>query len=369
LTIQPQLTNYAPADLNTIQNTYINNGYRVILPQRGNITQNGWTGVGYLAISTNPTGLQYILYGISSNLKGGYSDGSISPASVSPLVAATAPVQPPPRQIASNEPIDLATGAYLYDHDDLTVGTASFPFGLTLHRSYTSSNRYTSGPIGLKGLGQDSPIDGAAAIAEVYVAQDLLSDTTKPLAKLVIASLAQRWFMDRLINNTVNVAMGSQTEQCMLLADGNYNPQLGSSDRLRVQDEAYTLQYKDGITLTFNSAGNITSWQNPAGVTVTFTYNAASPPQLTAVSNGLGYNLTLSYNVANQLTSVSDTGGRSVAYAYDSAGNLSTFTDPLGNVTSFSYTPPGGTLTPGLLTQIFYPSLPARGPRVRHQYL
>jgi hypothetical protein len=167
-------------------------------------------------------------------------------------------VNPPPTQIASREPIDLATGAYLYEHDDLTVGTARFPFGLTFHRSYTSNNRSTSGPLGLgwshnfainttlnsdglKGLGQDAPIDGAAAIAEVYVAQDLLSDPNKPLAKLVIASLAQRWFMDRLINNTVNVAMGSQTEQFMLLADGSYNPQLGSSDRLSLQSGAYTL--------------------------------------------------------------------------------------------------------------------------------
>ncbi len=372
-TIQPQLTNYASADLNTIQ-TYINTGYRVILPQRGNITQNGWTGVGYLAMRTSSVG-QQLIYGISSNLKGGYSDGSILPASVPPLVAATAPVQPPPTQIASREPIDLATGAYLYEHDDITVGTASFPFGLTLHRSYTSNNRSTSGPLGLgwshsfainatmnsdglKGLGQDSPIDGAAAIAEVYVAQDLLSDPAKPLAKLVIASLAQRWFMDRLINNTVNVAMGSQTEQFMLLADGSYHPQLGSSDRLSLQNGAYTLQYKDGTTLNFNSVGNIASWQHPAGVTVTFTYNAASPPQLTSVSNGLSRSLTLSYNGANQLTSVSDTGGRRVAYAYDSAGNLVTFTDPLGTITSFSYTPPGGVLTPGLLTQIFYPSLP-----------
>lgn len=37
---------------------------------------------------------------------------------------------------------------------------------------------------GLKGLGQDSPIDGAAAIAAIYVAQDLFSDATKPFDKV-----------------------------------------------------------------------------------------------------------------------------------------------------------------------------------------
>jgi len=49
---------------------------------------------------------------------------------------------------------------------------------------------------------------------------------------------------------------------------------------------AYTLQYKDGTTLTFNSVGTIATWQTPACVTVTFAYNAASPPQLIAAANG-----------------------------------------------------------------------------------
>jgi len=129
-----------------------------------------------------------------------------------------------------------------------------------------------------------------------------------------------------------NVAMGSQTEQFMRLAEGCYHPQLGSSDRLRVQNGAYTLQYKDGTTLNFTSAGNIASWQHPASFTVTFTYNAASPPLLTAVSNGLGRSLMLRYNAANQLTSVSDTGGRRVAYAYDGAGNYDGF-DRLSHTT------------------------------------
>src|SRR5438128_2577490 len=78
--------------------------------------------------------------------------------------------------------------------------------------------------------------------------------------------------------------------------EGCYHPQLGSSDRLRVQNGAYTLQYKDGTTLTFNSVGTIATWQTPACVTVTFAYNAASPPQLIAAANGLGHSLTLSYN-------------------------------------------------------------------------
>lgn len=60
-----------------------------------------------------------------------------------------------------------------------------------------------------------------------------MSDPAKPFDKVVIASLAQKWLMDRLINNTVNVAMGSQSEQFGRLADGNFNPRLGSSNRAK----------------------------------------------------------------------------------------------------------------------------------------
>jgi RHS repeat-associated protein len=367
-TISGSLTNYNSSDLTTISN-YISNGNRVILPQKGNLTQNGWTGVGYLAIGTDTAGTKTITYKISSNLKGGYPDDSISPADFVQLVQNMMPPLPPPTQFASHDPIDLSTGAYLYDRDDISIGSDNFPYGLAFHRSYSSNNRYNAGSLGLgwthnfainaivnsdglKGLGQDSPIDGAAAIAAVYVAQDLLSDASKPLAKLVVASLSQRWFMDQLINNAVNLAMGSQTEQFVKLADGSYNPQLGSTDRLSLNSGLYVLQNKDGTALSFNTSGNIASWQFPGGSNVAFAYNSASPPQLTSISNNLGRSLTLNYNSSNQVSVVSDSSGRTISYGYDGANNLMSFTDPVGNLTSFSYSQ-----APGLLAQIFYPSL------------
>ncbi|CAN7548504.1 RHS repeat-associated core domain-containing protein [Bradyrhizobium sp. LjRoot220] len=207
-------------------------------------------------------------------------------------------------------------------------------------------------------MGQDSPIDGAAAIVGAYVAQDLLSDPAKPLSKVIITSLTQRWFMDQLINNAVNVTIGSQSEQFMLLADGSYNPRPGSSSRLSLNGGAYTMRYKEGAALNFNSAGNASTLTTPAGVTTTFNYNAASPPLLTSVTNNFGRALTLSYNGSNQLIAASDNSSpaRSVSYTYDASGDLVSSTDPLGKVTTFSYAPPGGTLTPGLLAQVFTPS-------------
>jgi len=388
-TIQPLLSNYASADLTSIGN-YISSGYRVILPQQGNLAQYAWTGVGYFAIKTDPvSGVTQVAHLISRKQKGGFPDYYFdstsylgdNPTTFPDALAGTDSVlnvsEPtvPAVQVFTLEPIDLGSGAYLFDHDDLTVGSAGFPVGLTFHRSYNSNNRYVAGPLGsgwshnfairaainsdgFKGLGQDSPIDGAAAIAAAYVAQDLYSDTAKPLPKLIIATLVERWLMDQLVTNTVNVTFGSQTEQFVLLPDGTYNAQLGTSDRLSLNSGNYQLKRKDGTTLAFNAAGNIATWQDPAGTKIRFTYNTNPTPLLTSVTNGLGHTLTLSYSTRNQLTSVVDETGRGVTYAYDGVGDLVSAADPSGNVTKFSYAMANGFVTPGLLTQIFYPSWP-----------
>jgi len=175
---------------------------------------------------------------------------------------------------------------------------------------------------------------------------------------VLVATLVQRWMMDRLIDNAVNVTMGSQAEQFVKLADGSYNPQPGSSSRLSLDGNAYTLKYKDATTLRFDTIGNLATWVAPSGVTASIGYDASSPPLPVAASNGLGRTLTLAYNDAKQLTAASDNNGRSATYAYDGSGNLASVVDALGFTTTFGYTPAGGPAPAGLLGEIFYPSRP-----------
>jgi hypothetical protein len=79
-TIQPLLTNYASADLAAIQ-SYVNTGYRVILPQRGDLAQYAWTGVGYLAIKTDPaSGVTQVAHLISKTQKGSFFDFDFDPS-------------------------------------------------------------------------------------------------------------------------------------------------------------------------------------------------------------------------------------------------------------------------------------------------
>lgn len=374
--VQPQLIGYAAGDLAEIQN-YINAGYRLVLPRHGNLTEGAWTGAGYIGISPGGGATREITYKISSNLKGGYSAQPVPPGLTASEVAFIGMQMGVYPDRVSFDPIDLSSGAFLYDHDDLSIGSGDFPLRLTFSSSYNSNNLYAKGPMGagwthgfsinaaansdgLRGMGQDSPIDGAAAIAALHVAQDLFGDVAKPFDKVLIASLVQKWLMDRLITNTVNVAMGSHGEQFVLLPDGSYNPQPGSSNRLSLDNGQYRLQQKDGTTLQFNADGDISSWTMPAGPSVSFVYDASSPPLLTTVSNNVGRSLILGYNDAKQLTAVADNAWppRSVNYTYDAAGNLASFADPLGNTTTFAYTQGGGGAPKDLLMQIFYPSGP-----------
>ncbi|HET8701326.1 MAG TPA: DUF6531 domain-containing protein, partial [Nitrococcus sp.] len=47
------------------------------------------------------------------------------------------------------DPMNQVTGDYLYSHDDLTVGSGAFPYGLGFQRSYDSGRRLQSGLLGL----------------------------------------------------------------------------------------------------------------------------------------------------------------------------------------------------------------------------
>ena len=87
----------------------------------------------------------------------------------------------------------------------MIVGSGENPYSLKFATSYDSRIRLMNGPLGLGwrhnwsttatlgsngflGLGSQSPSNAVAAITEIYVALDLLSDTALPVDKLVMAS-------------------------------------------------------------------------------------------------------------------------------------------------------------------------------------
>jgi len=362
-TIKPQLVNYDSGELSHVE-AYINGGWRVILPQDGDLGEQDWEGIGFIPIS--PSGDQ-IAHIISGQLNGGFG---VTPWLLSFMYPQLTFFWFSLFHFASLEPIDLVTGDYLYDNVDLTIGRGSYPFSLEFKRSYNSGASLDDGPLGLgwkhnlditakvtsdgfQGMGTDSPIDAAASIVESYVSIDVLG-TTKTNLRLVVGTLAHKWFMDRLIDNIIAVDQPGNTKQFVKLADGNYNPPPGEADTLNIEgDNSFLLKTKHGEYLDFDPNGRISTWSDPNN-TISYSYDANG--KLLQVSNEFGRSLNFTYDIndANHISSVIDSAGRSVSYGYGGTGNLTSITDANGYVTTFVY----DSNDDGRLVQIYYPAEP-----------
>ncbi|MDJ0947046.1 MAG: DUF6531 domain-containing protein, partial [Kiloniellales bacterium] len=368
-----QTVNY-PAALIDEMELFINAGYRLFAPvngvaNTGAITVGNWTGHTYIAVSSDEQSVGYFI----NSAKGGVlgepladADLAQNVSNASQLVALT-DVRSDHAQLAG-DPVDMFSGKFTYEREDVSVGSADFPFGLAFHRSYDSDLRFREdGPLGrgwthnfnvealldsdsFQGLGEDSALDATAAIAGLYVSLDLFAQT-KTLQIMTIGTLVQDWYMDQLIENSVVVTHPGNEQQFIKLADGSFNPPPGEAATLIEEaDGSYLYTTKHGVDLDFNTEGKLAAWQDPNGVTVTLSYDAND--KLQTVDNGLGRTLTLTYT-GDQVSQVADGNGRSVSYGYDADGNLTSFTDAESNATNYSYT-----AGPGLLTEVFAPAFP-----------
>lgn len=302
------------------------------------------------------TGGQIVSACTGSDSTGGNGSGSSS----------TNPGNNPGGQSQGNDPIGLFSGDYFYDRTDMTVGSQKFPYGIGFGRFYNSRNQYKTGVLGwgwththnitigigsdgLLAMGDQFAIQGAASIAEFYVAMDIATDTAQPIAKVVTLSLADKWWVDQLVNNTAAVSFPEDTHVFVRQPNGSYTAPSAFASTLTLAAGLYTLTTPQGLKFNFNSSNQISSWVSPAGVTVTYTYTSGL---LTSISNGLGRTLTLNYT-SGKLTSVTDGNGRTVQYGYDGSGNLGTFTDATSNAITYQYD------QPGRLTKVFLPRNPA----------
>lgn len=270
-------------------------------------------------------------------------------------------------QPISAEPIGLFTASYLFDATDITIGSAGFPYGLSFSRTYNSAMRNQHGPLGrgwrhnhqinasvdtsgMAGMGEQTTIGAAGTIVEAFVAYDLQTDLTKPFDKYITTALMNQWFIDNLFHNIVTIGSGFDSQTFVKLPDGTYaNPALDAGT-LTVVSGLFVYTSLTGVKLNFNSFGHIATMVDPAGVTVTYTYDSMA--RLSTVSNGLGRTLTLTYGADNMLSTVTDGTGRSVGYTIDASHNLVTVTDPNSKNWTYEYD------SPGRMTKLFKPANP-----------
>lgn len=398
--------NYNISDINAIGNL-VANGFRVIAPSNGEITLGSWTGVGYKALNSSAWSASYSEL-ISGGLNGGFgafpvSTGQFSNNGSTQFIVPTSEDFDCPMcdqsgsTFTGGDPLSLQKGSFQYQHNDLDVGSKSFPYGLNFQRLYDSGSQGISGPLGngwthnyaisaavnsdgFAGMGHGTPLNAAASIAALYVSSDLINNQAlngqnghslngqSNLENFVVEVIVNRWFTDQLTNNVVNVSQGWNTEEFVKMADGSYSSPPGSATIVDRSTGVLRYRTKSGVTMTFNgdpTVGTpgvpvqISNWVNAAGASVSFSYSGSGNNALLAnvSSSATGRSLGFNYN-GTQISSVSDGTGRSVSYTI-TGGNLTQYTDALSQNTTYSYGGANDQSGVGRLVQINYPSNPS----------
>ncbi|MFA7340620.1 MAG: RHS repeat-associated core domain-containing protein [Candidatus Obscuribacterales bacterium] len=348
---------YSSTDMTNIYNWYLQYGWNVVLADDPTVTLGAWTGWGdWLYPSSGGFGL----------INGTYKGGGGQPGSAIAGAPNSQPGYNPSAQPQGGDPIGLFSGDFLYSSNDLEIGSGKYPYKLTFQRFYNSANQYTNGPLGrgwshgfdlgatvnsdgFLAMGEQFAAQGAASIAQLFVNVDLLTDTARPVEKLVTASLTDAWWIERLINNVVVVSLPYDTSVFVKQPDGTYTAPARNPSTLTLVSGAYIVTTPQKVKYNFNTSSKIATIVFPEGVTITFTYTSGV---LTSVTNGLGRTLTLNYT-SGKLTSVTDGTGRSVSFTVNGSNNLTTFVDANAKSTTYQYD------NPGRMTAYLLPANPA----------
>lgn len=347
----------------------LNKSAQVMLPQSASVTQDIWTGSGWVIRSPTIAGMI-----ISGGYAGGYatSFGQVAsptitnsykynpatiyqPPSIPAIVKSI--VSPPSfkQSYYGSDPVDMATGAFVHAVEDLMTGLEEAPRGLGFTRDYSSNVamrddqeigygwshnlhiRADARTAEAEMLGMGSPKQAAVFLAAVAATSDLYRTDATP-KEWATASLVTAWMVDQMRNSGVSLRVGRDIHQFIVQPDGSYTAPPGSTMTLAKVSGAYQLKQRLGNTIHFGTNGKATKIADVDDREMTFTYLANG--RIDYVQDHVGRRLTFGYDPTTlRITSITDSTSpaRSVNFAYDTHGNLTESTDPEGKKTLFDY--------------------------------
>ena len=197
------------------------------------------------------------------------------------------------------EPVNTATGNYLFQRTDLTIPGRRLP--VMFSRTYNSLDP-SAGPLG----------QGWTHSYHVLLTENE--------------------------DGTVVIKQGDGHEEIYNpTGDGKYESPLAGVFNVLVKnsDGTFTLTFKDQTQYQFSASGQLTHVLDRNGNALSLSYDAEG--HLTTLTDSVGRTVTLEYDPQGRLLQLTDPIGRVVQYSYDAAGSLARETDPNGGVTQYSY--------------------------------
>lgn len=361
--VKSQLLGYTDT-FKSLLETSINAGNTLILPRNADNSQSSWSWSGTAYVEIRPSGFGMKIGG---DYDGGWNvtNAFVNPApifqnyasapnfystgSVSNVINRTTPAFNVPSFFGA-DPVDMATGAFVYDKEDLSLGGQGVR-GLSFQRHY-NSNRSNSDASKLgygwthsyemnavirtaaeAGLGETTPFEAAPIFAAAAMISELVNDTSN-LKAMVAGMLVANTAVDNLFNNAVALQMGGESVQFIKYPNGTYIAPAGSTMTLTKSGDNYLAKERFGNTYKFDITddGRIYEIEDFFGKKLTFAYNANG---LHTVTDAYSRSLTFGYT-SGRISSVTDSTNRSVGFGYTN-GTLTTATDPESKTWTFGY--------------------------------
>lgn len=202
------------------------------------------------------------------------------------------------------EPVNLYSGDFEYDYQDLYVPAPGFP--LKIQRTFHTHNR-TPGAFG----------NGWSTIFDQRLDVVKGEDDAVVLIQRRTDGVRLRFLGASLASGTL------------------YAPPSGVRDTLERAGSSFALKRPWKNTYLFDGSGRLISMSDLNGNTMTVTRDVRG--RVTRVTDAVGRALTFTYTPLNKVAAVTDPAGRTFRYAYDVKGNLIQVADPAGRSIRYSY--------------------------------
>ena len=196
----------------------------------------------------------------------------------------------------SSDPVNLSTGNFVYDHEDIKIG-GEIP--LSFHRYYNSRDR----------------VRGSMGRCFVHNYESRLEENAD--------------------KGKITVFMGDgQKKTFRKNEDGTCRSLYSATEVLTKEGDSHILTKLTGERTAYNEAGKMIRQQNRYGRGITFSYHENG--KLEKAETDSGAFLAYAYDETGQLALVTDHTGRSVELSYEK-GKLAAVKDPLGNTYAYHY--------------------------------
>ena len=212
--------------------------------------------------------------------------------------------------ISDGEPVDLATGLFVYEKTDLVLDDV-IPLSIT--RTYRPND--TS--IRPFGIGANFPYGIFIWSANQYQEADLI-------------------LPDGGRVHYVRTSPGTGWTDAVFKSTATPTPFYGS--QITWNGDGWDLTLKDGSVYVFGENAPLQAIRDRYGNTVTITRSSGGQTgNITRITSPNGRWISFTYDASNRITQAQDHLGRIVSYTYDASGRLWKVTDPVGGLTTYTY--------------------------------